>query len=110
MSAMQDLSLFGNIIYIIFQAVYITSTAIFLTRMLEARWKKIPTAVLYVLGYWLLGVFIPVRTLRTVLIMSYIFIYPFVAYKGSFFKRLAVELVAYVWLISSDIFSWLIRC
>lgn len=106
MSAMQDLSLFGNIIYIIFQAVYITSTAIFLTRMLEARWKKIPTAVLYVLGYWLLGVFIPVRTLRTVLIMSYIFIYPFVAYKGSFFKRLAVELVAYVWLISSDIFSY----
>ena len=71
---MQDLSLFGNIVYIIFQAIYITSTAIFLTRMLEARWKKIPTAVFYVLGYWLIGVLVPVRTLRTVLIMSYIFI------------------------------------
>lgn len=106
MSTMQDLSLFGNIVYIIFQAIYITSTAIFLTRMLEARWKKIPTAVFYVLGYWLIGVLVPVRTLRTVLIMSYIFIYPFITYKGSFFKRLAVEIVAYVWLISSDIFSY----
>ena len=74
--------------------------------MLEARWKKIPTAVFYVLGYWLIGVLVPVRTLRTVLIMSYIFIYPFITYKGSFFKRLAVEIVAYVWLISSDIFSY----
>lgn len=106
MSSMPDLSIWGNIIYIIFQALYISGAAIFLARMLEPRWKKIPTAVLYALGYWLIGVFVPIRTLRTVLIMSYIFVYPFFAYKGSFFKRLAVEVVAYVWLISSDIFSY----
>lgn len=106
MSSMPDLSVWGNIIYIVFQALYITSAAIFVARMLEARWKKKPTAVFYALGYWLIGVFVPLRTLRTVLVMSYIIIYPFVFYKGSFFKRLAVEIVAYVWLISSDIFSY----
>lgn len=106
MSSMPDLSVWGNLIYLVFQALYITSAAIFLAKMLEARWKRIPTAVFYALGYWLIGVFVPVRTLRTVLILSYIFIYPFVFYKGSFLKRLAFEIVAYVWLISSDIFSY----
>ena len=103
---MSDLSTWGNIVYVCFQAIYILGAAIFLTRMLDARRNKIPTAIFYMLGYLVIGVIVPVRTLRTVLIMSYIIIYPFFAYKGSFARHAAVEIVAYVWLISSDIFAY----
>ena len=103
---MADLSEGGNLLYICFQAIYFTSLACFFAVMLQPRWKKIPTAVLYVVGNLLLGILITVRIPRTVCLTAFHFLYPLLMYKDKFAKRLVVLIAAYVWLYSADIFSY----
>lgn len=103
---MADLSTFSNVLYVCFQTIYFSSMACFFASFLQPRWRKIPTAVIYVVGNLLLGILITVRIPRTVCLISFQFLYPLLMNKDKLLKRLVILVAAYVWLYSSDIFSY----
>ena len=93
---MADLSTFSNVLYVCFQTIYFSSMACFFASFLQPRWRKIPTAVIYVVGNLLLGILITVRIPRTICLTSFQILYPLLMNKDKLLKRLVIMVAAYV--------------